>query len=259
MDEQDKKMVVLSDDEKALSLKSAKDLFFAVKQLHDWINDETLSEEMKETLLNLSEHYIADLSEVLHFNSLSAAKVEEKHREIREANMKIRELQKKLGENTPINGMCDLMNNLHWSLYEWWELQGFDHFSEDSFGSFGFKAKFYLGLSSFNSFSKTPVTDQKNNKTKIEQMIEDGYQIEFVQGDGWLLIDTDSNRDKIINFVKNKIPSIDITCWNNFCIRTDSNKFQLRAFEGYIRDLNDLKRIYDEMQVLKGADVMKKL
>ncbi|AAK79880.1 Conserved hypothetical protein [Clostridium acetobutylicum EA 2018] len=105
------------------------------------------------------------------------------------------------------------------------------------------------------SFESTrPVTEEKEHKSRLDQMIDDGY--EFVQEDRmeYVLLDTPKNRELLTKLVKSKFPSLDISKWENWCLRK-TDKFQLRSFECYIRDLNELKTLMDEMkQVSEDED-----
>ncbi len=60
-----KKMIELSKDEKEVCLKPASNLVFVANQLYNWINQGSYSEDVKGSLLDLSEQYIAELRRLL--------------------------------------------------------------------------------------------------------------------------------------------------------------------------------------------------
>ncbi|MGR5963179.1 hypothetical protein ACT7DN_30565 [Bacillus paranthracis] len=67
--ENQEKLVVLNADQKAVALKGLKDLFFATQQMHEWLSKDTLTEEMKGTLISLSESYISDVAKATDYES----------------------------------------------------------------------------------------------------------------------------------------------------------------------------------------------
>ena len=80
-------------------------------------------------------------------------------------------------------------------------------------------------------------------------MIDEGY--EFVKQDRreYVLLDTPNNRQLLTTLVKTKFPSLEITKWENHCLRNHDG-FQLRSFECYIRNLTELKELIPKMNQL---------
>ncbi|MBE1304156.1 hypothetical protein G4W71_09005 [Clostridium botulinum] len=98
------------------------------------------------------------------------------------------------------------------------------------------------------SFASTrPVTEERKQKSRLEQMIEEGYEFAKEDRREYVLLDTPKNRELITKLVKSKFQSIDITKWENWSLRKTEG-FQLRSFECYIRDLNELKVLINEMK-----------
>jgi hypothetical protein len=252
MEIQKEKMVILNPDDKAVALKELSDLFYAAKQMYDWIKEDGLSEEMKDTLFSLIESHTAHASKPLGYDSNAAKVIDERYADIRKANQTIHELEKKLSENTQVTGLKELLYAMHSTLYKWWGLQGFNLVTDDSFGFYGYKGRFCLSLYHISFMSRKPVTDAKNHKNRLEQMIEEGYEIEEEDRE-FVLLDTPTNRSKITALVKAKFPSIDIYKWNNWCLHKKEG-FQLRDFEAYIRDLSELRALMDEMSQVKDDD-----
>lgn len=252
MEIEKEKVIALSEDDKAVSLKTLSDLFYAARQLHEWVKDNTLTEEMKETLFSLIESHTANTAKVLGYNSDAEWKIEERYKEIRQANNEIHALEQKLAENTPISGLKELLYALHMGLYDWWKLQGFNLVTDDAFGIWGYKGRFYLDTRHMSFMSTHPVKEKKEHKSRLEQMMEEGY--EFVIDDrDYVLLDTPNNREKITALVKAKLPSLYISKWENWCLHKKEG-FQLRSFEGYIRNLEELKALMEEMKQLPQED-----
>ncbi|SEL29888.1 hypothetical protein [Paenibacillus sp. OK003] len=62
--------VILNADEKSVAIKTLKYKFFAVKQLHDWISKDNLTQEMAGILSGLIEGHISDVSKQLNYESV---------------------------------------------------------------------------------------------------------------------------------------------------------------------------------------------
>lgn len=233
--------IVLNPDQKAVALKSTKDLFFAAKQLHDWINTDSLSNEMAGILPSLVESHFTDVAKVLDYNSKLTKEKEERHQEIRKANARIHELEKQLGEQKPIDGLSEQLEYLSRVISDWWNEHGFHHVSDASFTRSGiYIAKFSFMLEYLSTFSKTPVTDKRNRKERIQELIEEGWDILHEEnGRSPKLVDNDNNRSRLISLIKSRFPSAKIVRTRNW-LTDDDNAFTFRDIEVYIYDLHDI-------------------
>lgn len=254
MDIEKEKLVILNEDEKKVALKRLSEIHSTTGELYNELNHNELTKEMKDTLFSLLESYTSEASKLLKYDSEATTKVLERHADIRQANQRIHELENMLSENTQVSGLKELLYDMHSALYKWWGKQGFNLVTDDEFGGYGYKGRFCLDTSLISFMSTKPVTEEKEQKSCLEQMIEEGY--EFVQEDRrhYVLVDTEKNRKLITKLVKGKFHSIEITKWENLNLRK-MDKFKLRSFDCYIRDLNELKTLIDEMkQVSEDED-----
>ncbi|WP_049827411.1 hypothetical protein [Paenibacillus maysiensis] len=235
------KNIVLNPDEKAVALKSTKDLFFAVKQLHDWINTDSLSQEMAGILPSLIESHFTDVAKVLDYSSKLTKEKEERHQEIRKANARIHVLEKQLGEQKPIDGLAEQLEYLSRVISDWWNEHGFHHVSDASFTRSGiYAAKFSFMLEYLSTFSKTPETDKKNHKQRLQELIEEGWDIIFEDGRrSPKLIDNDNNRSMLVELIKTRFPSAKIVKTRNW-LTHDEDAFTFRDIEVYIYNLQDI-------------------
>jgi len=247
MDIEKEKLVVLSDDDKKVALKRLTSIYNTTGELYNQLKNSELTEEMKETLFSLLESYTSEASKVMKYDSQATARILERYADIRNANKRIQELEEMLANTTPVTGLKELLYSMHRALYDWWEEQGFNLVTDDEFGNYGYKGKFCLDTSYISFDSTRPVTEEKEHKSRLEQMIEEGY--EFVKEDRreYVLIDTPKNRELITKIVKDKFPSFEIYKWENWKLHK-ADGFKLRSFEGYIRDFNELKSLVDEMK-----------
>ncbi|ALP38006.1 hypothetical protein ASL14_19240 [Paenibacillus sp. IHB B 3084] len=235
--------VILNPDQKAVALKSTKDLFFAVKQLHDWIAQDELTKEMAGILPNLIESHFTDVANKLDYNSKLIEEKEKRHQEIRRANTRIRELEKQLGEQKPVDGLSEQLEHLSRIISDWWDEHGFHHVSEPRFTSSGiFIAKFSFMLEYLNRYSDTPETDKQNRKQRIHELIEEGWDI--ISEDGGRspkLVDNDNNRSRLVRLIKSRFPSAKIVRTRNWCT-DDEDRFVYRDIEVYIYNLHDIPK-----------------
>lgn len=239
--------VVLTEDEKEVALKTVKDAHFAIQQLYSWLDGDTLTEEMKETLVSLVDYKVADIGEVLGVDTNSKEKVEEKHAEIRKANQKIRELEEKIGANNPIEGLKEQLKALSKLVDSWWDRDGFGYIKEQKFTSYGnFEAVLGVSFHSFSSsFSKTPASDRLTKKEWIQSLKDKGYQLyEKERVSDIELIDCPENRKLIEEEIENRFPSAMVHGWESRRIlNAPGSVYELSAIKVNILDLTDIKAL----------------
>lgn len=233
--------VVLNPDQKAVALKTLKDLFFAAQQLHEWINKDSLSQEMAGILPSLIESHFADIAKQLNYGSKLTKEKEERHQQIREANTRIRELEKQLGENKPLDGLKEQLRHLATTVSDWWNTHGFYHVSDENFTEYGqYTARFCFMLDHLSMYSATPVTDKRNWRERIQQLIDEGWDIIFEDGRrSPQLLDNDNNRMKLVDLIQSRFPSAKIIKTRNWQ-RNEETGFVFRDLEVYIYDLKDI-------------------
>ncbi|AKG36114.1 hypothetical protein [Paenibacillus durus] len=234
--------VTFTADDKAVVLKSTKDLFFAAKQLHEWISTDDLSQEMAGILPSLIESHFGEIAKQLGYESVLTKEKEERHREIRKANERIRELENQMGEARPVDGLKEQITHLTSIVSDWWREYGFRHVSDAGLTQYGFyKAKFCFMLEYMGStFSDTPVTDKAQHKSRLEQLQEEGWNIGFdKRGNEPHLIDNDNNRTKLIKLIESRFPSAKIVRTRNH-YSDRRGHYEFRDIEVYIYDLHDI-------------------
>ncbi|MDH6427241.1 MULTISPECIES: hypothetical protein [unclassified Paenibacillus] len=235
-------IVTFNQDEKAVVLKSTKDLFFAAKQLHEWISGNNLSQEMAGILPSLIESHFGDIAKQLGYESVLTKEKEERHREIRRSNERIRELEKQMGESRPVDGLKEQIHYLTSIVSKWWKEHGFRHVSDAGFTDYGiYKAKFCFLLGYMGSmFSQTPETDKAQHKSRLQQLHEEGWDIGFdTHGNDPHLIDNDNNRKRLIELIESRFPSAEVVRTRNHYSNRRGH-YEFRDIEVYIRDLHDI-------------------
>lgn len=234
-------LLELTTDQKAVFLKTTKDMFFAVRQLHEWVEKDSLSKEMSGIIPSLIEGHFSDIAKQLGYESVLAKEKEERHLQIRNANQRIRELEKQLGEGKPIDGLKEQLKHLADIVSNWWNEYGFHHVSDEEFTEYGqYKARFCFMLDHISMFSDTPVTDKKNNKDRLKQLSDEGWDIVYEKnGRSPELLDNDNNRKRLIELIEGRFPSAKVVrTRNHYSYKNGEYKF--RDVEVYIYDLRDI-------------------
>ncbi|MFV5894484.1 MULTISPECIES: hypothetical protein [Bacillus cereus group] len=238
--ENQEKLVVLNADQKAVALKGLKDLFFAAKQMHEWLSEDTLTEEMKGTLISLSECHISDVAKATNYESNLAKERAERHVDIRNANIRIRELEQQMANMKPIDGLKEQLAGLTRKVDEWWDELGFNYISEMSFSKWGgldIKFGFQLGRLS-RSFSSTPVSDKEEDEDKIQQLCNKGFI--FTEEDREAhLADNDTNKQLLVQLLEERFPSIQITGMETWSGRRN-REAHIRYVTAYLGELHEI-------------------
>lgn len=238
--ENQEKVVILNADQKAVALKGLKDLFFAAQQMHEWLSKDTLTEEMKGTLISLSESYISDVAKATDYESNLAKEKEKRYAEIRNANTRIHDLERQIADMKPIDGLKEQLAGLTRKIDEWWDELGFNYISEMSFSKWGgldIKFGFQLGRLSM-LLSSTPVSDKEEDADKIQQLRDKGFI--FTEEDREAhLADNDTNKKLLVQLLEERFPSIRITgmeTWNG----RRNKEAHIRYVTAYLGELNEI-------------------
>lgn len=239
--------VVLNADEKEVALKTIKEANFAIQQLYNWLNGDSLTVETKETLLSLVDYKVSDIGQVLGVDTKSNEKIEKKHAEIRQANLKIRELEEKIGKNSPIEGLKEQLKALSELVQAWWKKDGFGYIREMNFTQYGrFEAELSISFHSFSStFSKTPASDRKTKKEWIQSLKDKGYQLyQNENGSDIELIDCPENRKLIEDEIESRFPSALVESWEvRRILNAPGRVYEIVSIKMDIQDLKEIKAL----------------
>lgn len=114
-----------------------------------WILDQTaegkaegLTREHARNVMNVVETHLRDLGKLLGVDTEAAQRIEERHADIRRANLEVRRLEQLLAQQMPTEAIQPALYQLGKQLYRWWQLEGFGHVSEISFGEHSLNAQF---------------------------------------------------------------------------------------------------------------------
>ncbi len=234
------KLVQINEDQKVVAIKAVTDIIHAVAYIKEMLENNNLSEEMRDNMCGLLDHYVAGICEPLEYNSKARERLEAQHAEIRQLNGKIHELERQLGEAAPIDTVPKLLHNLHDMIVDWWEELGFGWISDLNFGHYGtVHCKFGFSFDHVFTGTKTPVSDKEAKKNNIERLKEQGFIFVIDERDHRLM-DCDKNRELLSSLLIERFPSISIQYWENWSVHK-SGKFVLRGIHATIREIRDLE------------------
>lgn len=239
--------VTLTEDQKAVLLKDTKDMFFAAKQLHDWVQSESLEQQMAGTLPSLIEFHLMSIAKVLNYESHLTKEHEQRHIEIRNANQRIRDLEKQLASSKPIEGLGEQLSLLKDLVYDWWKEEGFRHVSEVSFTSGGgMKVEFSFMLDTCRDalIDDAPVTNQQKKVKKLKRLVNTGFELvrESEDSSQWNVLDTQNNRRLLAEMLEKRFPSICISKIESWARggKRNNDVWTIWRLEAYIQDLRDI-------------------
>lgn len=242
--------VILTEDQKAVVERELKSAFDSMAMLLQWIKDGSLREDMKETLPNLIDGFMKTVKETIGFTGEESEREKEMNESIGQYFQKqIKDLEVALESQNSISSISANVEHAFRKIDKWWDIEGFEYIRKKQITGGGIM-KFELGFSldSFTSnYSKTPVTDKESLKTKIQYLMDEGF--EFTpkkRGYRLEVIDNDNNRKILIKMIKDAFPSAKIWKFNNHLrlMRDEQESFLIiRGVEVTIPELNDVENL----------------
>ncbi|WP_409286848.1 hypothetical protein [Pseudomonas guariconensis] len=138
----DKEPLTFTKDQQDDIRASVKKIQQHLQMIPFFFDNEGLSREMASSVLNLSESELAALGKLMDVPTESAERIEQRHGDIRRANLRVRELEHLLGQAQPIEAIQPALRILCEQLNGWWDLEGFGHISDIAFGEYNAKVSF---------------------------------------------------------------------------------------------------------------------
>lgn len=236
------KLLQLSPDEQAVALRHLAALLDAAHYLQNQIREGQLTEDMCASLLGLCEFSLVDVCKVLGYKADLAADLEQRHGEIRAANIRIRELEQQLGSSRTTDGLKELMQRLRENVCRWWKQDGFGHVHDFSLEGYG-ACKVELSCMLFGPDDRhgdTPVTARQRYVEWLAALPYDLYQDPREHEPD--ILDTPRNRTLLVELITHRFPSARITAWRNRpANRQGNDSWELFQIDVYVHDLSDLE------------------
>jgi hypothetical protein len=219
-------------------------------QLLEWVKTDSLREEFKEILLKLVDGYMKTVKETVGFTGEESEREKEMTESIGQYYQKqINDLQQALENQKSISSISANAELAFKKIDKWWDIEGFNYIRERQITAGGV-VKLELGfmLDSFtSSYSKTPISDKDELKTKVQYLKDKGFQFTpKKRGYGLDLISNDNNQKLLEKLIKEAFPSARIWSFNNHLRHTNNEKddyFILRGVEITILELSDIESL----------------
>jgi len=242
--------LVFNADQKAVLEREIKSTYSALATLLDWVQKDSLTVEMKETMPSLVDSYMGNVKETIGFTGEESEREKEIKESIGEHYQKeVKELQQALANQSSIAGISAIVKLAFEKIDKWWDIEGFEYIPEKSITTNG-NVELELGFmidSLTSRYSKTPVSDKEMLKTKVQYLTEKGFKFTpKKRGYGLDVIDNDNNRKLIIEMIKQAFPTAKVFSFSNYLRRTNKEQddyLVLRGVEVMIYDLNEIEAL----------------
>lgn len=204
-------LIQLSADQRVVLSEKLGKAQLLCKHVSERITHKTLSEGLAATALNLLEYTTADLSKATGVPCQTAAEVEQRFAELRQANTRIHELERQIGRAAAHGDIKQGVTVLSRQLADWWKLRGFGHVAEFSIGQWGGARVMFSGhlYPPGGTFSETPVTDQQNEATWLADLQARGFELFFEGRHDRFVVDSPASR-AALHLLIAEIPSAEI-------------------------------------------------
>lgn len=253
-----------NDDQKAVIKREIKQAYNAMATLLDWVKNDSLREDMKETLPKLVDSYMKTVKETIGFNGEESEREKEMTESIGQYYQRqIANLEQALERQQSISSISANIELAFKKIDKWWNIEGFNFIRDKQITAGGIaKLEFGFMLNSISSsYSATPISDKKQLKTKVQYLEEKGFKFTpKKRGYGLDLIDNDHNRKLLEEIIKKAFPSAKIWSYKNHLRQTNKEKddhYILRGVEVSISDLSDIENLsIEEKQFLFDGDTV---
>lgn len=189
--------------------------------------------------LSVAEHALANFSKATGIETESAADMEERYAKLRAANMRIRELEKMLGEAITPEQVRAGMKTLNDKLDAWWKLEGFGLVSECAFGAHGCKVELSCSLyGGTYMYSTEPISEAAAHAAWLESLPARGFKLMSDGSRDRNIIDCDASRKALVELIALRFPTARVSEIKNHCER--NGVFSLRSMTVYIYDLDQI-------------------
>lgn len=242
--------IKLNEDQKTVIEREIKSAYSSMATLLEWVKDGSLREDMKETLLKLIDGYMKTVKETIGFTGEESEREKEMTESIGQYYQKqISDLQQALKSQHSLSGISANIEIAFKKLDRWWDIEGFNYMRDKQITAGGvIKLELGFMLDSFASnYSATPITDKKELKTKVQYLVDKGFQFTpKKRGYGLDIIDNDNNRKLLAKMIKDAFPSSRVWKYDNHLRRTNKENddyFILRGVEITISELSDIENL----------------
>lgn len=208
------KKITFNENQKAVVEREIQSAYTSMATLLEWIKTDSLSQDMKETLPKLIDGYMRTVKETIGFTGEESLHEKEMTKAVLKQYYKqIKELEKALENTQSISSISANVEIAFNKIEKWWDVEGFNYIKEKQITTGG-TVKLVLGFmlsSSTSRYSKTPISDKEQLITKVQYLMDKGFEFTPKQrGYDLGLIDNDNNRKLLETLIKKAFPSCKI-------------------------------------------------
>ena len=241
-DQDDLPPIKLNPDQTVVAVKKVRDTQSALVTISEGLaSKDGLDAGLARNVMFVCEHYMKELGELLGVETDSARDIEQRNAMLREANMKLRELEQKMGAAQSPEDIQAGIKHLADCLSKWWRYEGFGHVSDFEFGSYGASAKLSCHLFGYFRIidSPTPLSDKEAKAKWFEHLESTGIVLVKSRGE-MAVLDCDQTRATLRKLLAERLPSAVIQGFENQGSETHMLMRQVKIF---VRDIAELGRL----------------
>lgn len=201
--------LALTPDQRAVLKREAVAVMQALRTLVDYGDEEDpVPLDLAFNILYVSESRMADLGKLLGIELDSLKARQERYSALREANYKVANLERQLGQAASPATVRPAVATLCQKVRAWWRQEGFGHVSEVSVGEYGMAVK----LSCYLMFrtmldSDTPLTDKQSKEDWYKSLQERGFELVPSRNDDPMVAATTENLQLLEELIRKAFPS----------------------------------------------------
>lgn len=210
-----------------------------------------LDVEFAHTVVSLIQGHNDHVATLVGYESTAMKERAEITERIRSANIRIRELEALLGQGVTPEALQAGIQFMSKRLSAWWERMGFNYISDIDFGRYGvIKAKFGFSFDWGETLGRRPATSAVENQASIEHLKNDGWVLTGLESrrrHDVQMVDCESNRKKLMALFREHLPTAIVHAFDGWRDRDSEETFVLRHVEVYIKDLNEVYNLPDQV------------
>jgi len=163
-----------------------------------YLDHEGISQPVAKMILGVIESETADLGKKLSVDTLADERIEKRHAEIRAANMRIHELEAMIGQAQTPESIQPALQVMSKQVNAWWDLEGFGHVREMSFGEYSLKVDFSCHFTGSKPIieAEGQLTHKERRKIWLGMLEQRGFELLNTDGENYLR-DCPASRDTL--------------------------------------------------------------
>lgn len=226
--------------------KALADAMTALRFFHELVNKGGASAQSAHSVLYSLESYTAELGKVCNVKTESESAREARYGALRQANERIRALEKELGNQSELTSVVQGIKAYGRAVEKWWDSRGFGHISEMRFTP-GASLELKLSCMLLGPPFELPVTRQEDESGKDawhRHLEELGYELQDIRSErDTVLLDNPRNREVLMGYLREAFPSARVLGMKTSFTQDVA---YIRELHVFVHDLQDVRRLVHE-------------